>query len=113
VSPEIAHPTWKANTTVGYAVGPVSAAVHWRYIDGMQHQDLVVNPAATTPGVPAYNYFDADIHWAVREGIVLSAGVTNIGDKAPPFVSGQPLTTDTATYDIIGRTYYLNLKAHF
>ncbi|RAK60181.1 TonB-dependent receptor [Phenylobacterium hankyongense] len=113
VSPEIAHPKWKANTTIGYSVGPVSAALHWRFIDKMKHQDLVASPAATTAGVPSYNYFDADVHWSVRDNLILSAGVTNIGDKAPPFVSGQPLTTDTATYDIIGRTYYVNLKAHF
>jgi iron complex outermembrane receptor protein len=113
VSPEIAHPKWKANTTIGYSVGPVSAALHWRFIDKMKHQDLVATPTATTPGVPSYNYFDVDVHWSVRENLILSAGVTNLGDKAPPFVSGQPLTTDTATYDIIGRSYYVNLKAHF
>jgi iron complex outermembrane receptor protein len=113
VSPEISHPRWKANTTVGYVLGPVSAALHWRFIDKMKHQDLVSNPTATTPGVPSYNYFDADVHWRVRENLELSAGVTNIGDKQPPFVSAQPLTTDTATYDIIGRTYYVTLKAKF
>ncbi|MDB5416683.1 MAG: hypothetical protein JWP50_102 [Phenylobacterium sp.] len=113
VSPEIAHPRWKANTTFGYEIGPVSAALHWRFIDKMIHQDVVVNPAATTPGVPAYNYFDVDVHWRVREQLELSAGLTNIADKKPPFVSGQPLTTDSATYDIIGRTYYVTLKARF
>ena len=113
VSPEIAHPTWKANTTFGWAMGPFAAALHWRYIDSMKHQDLVSNPTATTPGVPSYNYFDADVHWAIREGLILSAGVTNIGDKAPPFVSAQPLTTDTATYDIIGRTWFATIKARF
>jgi hypothetical protein len=41
------------------------------------------------------------------------AGLTNIGDKGPPFVSGQPLTTDSATYDIIGRTYYVGFKSKF
>ncbi|MDB5466040.1 MAG: hypothetical protein JWQ46_802, partial [Phenylobacterium sp.] len=113
VSPEISHPRWKASTTVGYVLGPVSAALHWRFIDKMKHQDLVSSPTATTPGVPSYNYFDADVHWRVRENLELSAGVTNIGDKQPPFVSAQPLTTDTATYDIIGRTYYMTLKAKF
>jgi outer membrane receptor for ferrienterochelin and colicin len=78
----------------------------------MKHQNQVGNPTDTTPGVPTYNYFDADFHWAVREGLILSAGVTNIGDKGPPFVSGQPLTTDSATYDIIGRSYYVSVKAN-
>jgi outer membrane receptor protein involved in Fe transport len=112
VSPEISHPRWKSYTTLGYDVGPFSAAVHWRMIDAMRHQNQVVDPTDTTPGVPAYNYFDADIHWTVRDGLIVSGGVTNIGDTAPPFVSGQPLTTDTATYDIIGRAYYITLKAH-
>jgi len=113
VSPEISHPHWKANTSLGYAIGPVSAAVHWRYIASMKHQDQVVDPTATTPGVPAYSYFDLDAHWAVLEHLDLTAGVTNLSDKAPPFVSGQPLTTDTATYDILGRSYFVGFKAKF
>jgi outer membrane receptor protein involved in Fe transport len=113
VSPEISHPHWKANTALGYGIGPVSAALHWRYIASMKHQDQVVNPAATTPGVPAYSYFDFDAHWAVLEHLDLTVGLTNMFDKGPPFVSGQPLTTDTATYDIIGREYYVGFKAKF
>ncbi len=113
VSPEMAHPHYKANTSIGYSIGPVTTTVHWRYIAAMKHQDLVVDPTATTPGVPTYNYFDFDAHWSVINHLELTAGLTNIGNKQPPFVSGQPLTTDTATYDIIGRTYYVGFKATF
>jgi outer membrane receptor protein involved in Fe transport len=113
VSPEMAHPHWKANTAFGYSIGPITTTLHWRYIAAMKHQDVVVDPTATTPGVPAYNYFDFDAHWAVLNHLDLTAGLTNIADKGPPFVSGQPLTTDTATYDIIGRTYYVGFKAKF
>jgi outer membrane receptor protein involved in Fe transport len=113
VSPEMAHPHWKANTGFGYSIGPVTTTLRWRYIAAMKHQNLVVDPTATTPGVPTYNYFDLDVHWAVIDHLDLMAGLTNIGDKGPPFVSGQPLTTDTATYDIIGRTYYVGFKAKF
>jgi outer membrane receptor protein involved in Fe transport len=113
VSPEISHPRWKANTAFGYGIGPFSAALHWRYIASMKHQDQVVDPTASTPGVPAYSYFDLDAHWNVMDHLELTAGMTNLFDKAPPFVSGQPLTTDTATYDIIGRTYYVGFKSKF
>jgi outer membrane receptor protein involved in Fe transport len=113
VSPEMAHPHWKANTAFGYSIGPVTTTLHWRYIAAMKHQDVVVDPTATTPGVGTYNYFDIDAHWAVMDHLELVAGLTNIGDKGPPFVSGQPLTTDTATYDIIGRTYYVGFKSKF
>ena len=113
VGPEIAHPRWKANTAIGYSQGPFAAALHWRFIDAMKHSDLVANPAAKTPGVPSYNYFDIDLHWRITDDYEVAAGVTNIADKAPPFVAGQPLTTDSATYDIIGRSYYITLKARF
>jgi outer membrane receptor protein involved in Fe transport len=113
VSPEISHPHWKTNTSLGYAIGPVSAALHWRYIAAMIHQDRVVDPTATTPGVPAYSYFDLEAHWAALDHLTITAGMTNLFDKGPPFVSGQPLTTDTATYDIIGRTYYVGFTSKF
>src|SRR5882757_9981867 len=113
VSPEMAHPHWKANTAFGYMIGPVTTTLRWRYIAAMKHQDVVVDSTSTTPGVGTYNYFDFDAHWAVVEHLELMAGLTNIGNKTPPFVSGQPLTTDSATYDIIGRTYYVGFKSKF
>jgi outer membrane receptor protein involved in Fe transport len=63
--------------------------------------------------VPAYSYFDLDISFSVAERFQFTAGVTNIGDKGPPFVSGQPLTTDSATYDIIGRSFFVGAKVKF
>ena len=113
VSPQISHPKWKANTSLGYAVGPLNVSVTWRYIDKMKHQDLVANPKSTTPGVKAYSYFDANATYRLTEKMEISAGFNNITDKAPPFVSGQPLTTDSATYDIIGRTFFVGAKARF
>jgi outer membrane receptor protein involved in Fe transport len=113
VSNDIAHPHWKANTGIGYRHGPLSAGMHWRFIGGMVHQDRIVSPTATTPGVPAYNYLDLDGHWSFADHFEISAGVTNVTDKGPPLVSGTPLTTDSATYDILGRAYYVGLKAKF
>ena len=54
----------------------------------MKHQDVVVDPTSTTPGVGGYSYFDIDAHWSVIEHLDLTAGLNNIADKAPPFVSG-------------------------
>lgn len=106
---DLSHPRWKANTTFGYSVGPVSAALHWRYISGMT--DLMGGTGSGYPGVPAYNYFDLDANWQVTHNIMLTAGVTNLTDKAPPRIAGAPLLTDAATYDVVGRTYFVGLKA--
>lgn len=107
---DLSHPRWKANTTLGYSVGPVSAALHWRYISAMT--DLMDGAGSGDPGVPAYNYFDVDAHWQVTHNIMLTAGITNLADKAPPRIAGAPLLTDAATYDVVGRTYFIGIKAN-
>ena len=78
----------------------------------MVHQSTVLDPTSVTPGVPAYNYFDVDARYSFRN-LELGVGVTNLSDKGPPAVSGAPLNTDPASYDIIGRAYFINLKATF
>jgi iron complex outermembrane receptor protein len=85
----------------------------WRYIDQSIHSDLVASPTATTQGVPAYNYFDLNAYYTFKGRYTIGVGVTNIGDIDPPFVSGAPLTTDGATYDVVGRTIFASLKAKF
>lgn len=113
VSPQISHPTWKAVTSLGYAGEMFAINGRWRFIDKMIHQDRVVSATATTPGVPAYSYFDIDFSFRVNDRFQFTGGITNIADKGPPFVSGQPLTTDSATYDIIGRSFFVGAKVKF
>ncbi len=109
----ITHPTWKANTSVTYSTGPFSITGRWRFIDKMIHSDKVANAASTTPGVPAYSYFDANLQFVIEKRFTLGAGLNNITDKAPPFISAAPLTTDAATYDVVGRSFYVSVKAKF
>ena len=110
---DISHPKWKANTSVTYSNGGFSGSVRWRYVGGMKHVDQVVNPAATTAGVPAYSYFDLDAHYAFNEHFSIGAGITNLTDKAPPYVNSAALRTDSALYDIIGRTWFVSAKVKF
>ena len=106
---DLSHPKWKANTTLGYSVGPVWTALHWRYISAMK--DLMDGPGSGDPGVPAYSYFDLDAHYQVSANLELAAGLTNLFDKGPPRVAGAPLQTDAAAYDVVGRTYFVGVKA--
>jgi outer membrane receptor protein involved in Fe transport len=106
---DLSHPKWKANTMLGYTIGPVGAALHWRYIAAMQ--DFMDGPGSGDPGVPAYSYFDLDANYQVTSRIQLTGGLTNLFNKQPPRVAGAPLLTDAATYDVMGRTYYVGVKA--
>ena len=107
---DISHPKWKANTMLGYTVGPVGAALHWRYLSAMQ--DLMDGPGSSDPGVPAYSYFDLNASYQVTSQIQLTGGLTNLFNKQPPRVAGASLLTDAATYDVMGRTYYVGIKAN-
>ena len=112
-SGDISHPKWKSNTGVTYSNGGFSGTVRWRYIAAMKHVDQVVNPAATTAGVSAYNYFDLDAHYAFNDHVSIGAGVTNLADKDPPYVNAASLRTDPALYDVIGRTWFVSVKDKF
>jgi iron complex outermembrane recepter protein len=106
---DLSHPTWKANTNFGYAVGGVSAAVVWRYIGS---QTNLINGPGSGPDIPAYNYFDLNASWRVTSQIEIRAGVTNLADKQPPHVVGFGDVTDAATYDLVGRTYFIGIKGN-
>ena len=101
------HPKWKANTSLTYGNGGTSGTLRWRYIGGMNNLDA----AGTT--VPAVSYFDVDAHHTFNKMFTLSAGINNLGNKAPPFIGTLELRTDAATYDVIGRTWYLAAKVKF
>lgn len=101
------HPHWKANSYLTYLNGPFVGTVRWRYIGHMANLDDPSQP------VPPVSYFDADVHYKVSKWLSLSAGMNNIGDKKPPFIGTLELRTDAATYDVIGRTWYLGAKLNF
>ena len=63
-----------------------------------------------TQSVAAVSYFDADFHYKVNDRLSFSAGVNNIADKAPPYIGTLELRTDAATYDVVGRTWFLAAK---
>lgn len=109
----ISHPKWKVNTGLTYDGNVFSATLMWRHISSMIHADKLSNPASTTPGIKAYNYFDFNADFDVDKRFNLGFGVTNLTDKTPPFISASPLTTDAATYDVIGRSFYASVKAKF
>ncbi len=110
VGGSISHPKWKANTSLTYANDIFSITGRWRYIDKMIHSDRVANPAATTPGIGAYSYFDLNAAFTIDKRFTFGLGVNNLTNKIPPFISAASLTTDAATYDVIGRRWFVAVK---
>ena len=101
------HPRWKANSYLTYSHSPFTATLRWRYIGSMANLDDLTKP------VSAVSYLDADFHYAFSDTLSVSAGVNNLANRAPPFIPTLELRTDAATYDVIGRTWYLAAKVKF
>ena len=100
-------PEWKAVSHARYAQGPFGVGLRWRYIGGMQHSSKVTNPASTTPDVDSHSYFDLFGNWSFGERLTLDAGINNLLDKEPPQVGSTPGSTNSSTYDIYGRQYFV------
>jgi outer membrane receptor protein involved in Fe transport len=79
----------------------------------MEARQVVVNPSATTPGVPSVSYFDVFGTYQFTDKMMLRAGVTNVFDEDPPEVSGQIGQTRIGTYDVLGPTFTIGLRASF
>ena len=65
--------------------------------------------------IDSQTYFDLVGSYTFSQaGLTLSGGITNLGDKAPPFIEvGFNAATDPATYRLFGRGYYVRLAYKF
>ena len=107
------HPDWKGLTTFGYRVGPADIGLRWRYLDGMKDVSVITTPAHPSVGVPTYQLIDLFGTYTLKKGWQIRAGITNALDHKLPLVASSQTSTDPATYDAVGRAYYVGLKAAF
>jgi iron complex outermembrane receptor protein len=104
------HPEYKALTTLGYGIGGASVSVRWRYQHEMDDVTSVTTPANPGVGVPAYNLYDLVGVFDITDKWQVRAGITNLTDEEPVFVSSSQTSTDTSVFDAVGRSYYLGLQ---
>ena len=103
-------PEWKALTTVGIGFGPLSTSVRWRWQDAMEDVTSVTTPATPGKGVATYNLFDFFASYDFNTNWQLRMGVTNLTDEGPVTVSSSQTGTDTAVFDVLGRSYYMGVR---
>lgn len=106
-------PKWKALTTFTYRTGPAMVGLRWRYMSKMNDVTAVTTPK--TPGlpVPSYSYFDLIGTYDLNHDVQLRGGITNLFDKGLPIVSSSQNSTDTGTFDPVGRQFYVGVRATF
>ncbi|OXE36658.1 MAG: TonB-dependent receptor [Phenylobacterium zucineum] len=99
---------WKTMTNIRWAVKDFDVGLRWRFISRVT--DFFANGQAA----PNYSYYDVDGSWKINDMFEVRAGVNNVGDKQPPIYTSQiEANTDPSTYDVLGRRYFIGLKARF
>jgi iron complex outermembrane receptor protein len=106
-------PKWKALTTVGYSSDVFGVGLRWRYQGKLRDISAITTPAAEQVGVKPYNLFDIFSTVDITENFQLRGGITNLFDKAIPFVASSQNGTDAGTYDMVGRSFYVGAKFNF
>lgn len=99
---------WKVLTSARWSMDPFELGARWRFISGVDDFN------AGGPAAKDYSYFDLDGSWKINDMLELRAGVNNLLDKQPPvYPVSIEANTDPSTYDVLGRRYFVGLKARF
>jgi outer membrane receptor protein involved in Fe transport len=106
-----AEPRIRILSTLDYGWSGYDVGLRWRHLASMADQSVVANPASTIPGVPTYDYLDLLLGYDVSQNLKFTATVTNLTNKNPPIVNGQPGNTQRALYDLLGRTWQIGVRA--
>jgi len=70
------------------------------------------DPVLAVPDVPSWSYFDLGFSYQFGESVKATLGINNVEDKDPAFMADSARSNNTSpgTYDVFGRSYYLNLS---
>ena len=107
-------PDFKATFMATYDSGPFLFRTQVRYIGGLEPLPAI---AATTPVVAdSVTYVDFSTVFKIGKSLELFGGIDNAFDEEPPLLTsswGGDANTDVTMYDVIGRRYFLGVRARF
>jgi outer membrane receptor protein involved in Fe transport len=113
-----AFPEWKTVLSITAGFEPVSLTLRHRFISEMDNNSeatitgLVESP--TLRDARATHYLDLLGRWSVTDAVDIRFGINNLNDQQPRIYSqAQQSNTDPNTYDVLGRRYFIGLRAKF
>lgn len=117
-----AVPDWRATARLNYETEALTASVRWRYIGPLTNAENELRrlsnlPPANlaVPGVAAQSYVDLTLSRPIVDNFRVAFGIENLLDKGPPILgsASRDANTDTTTYDILGRRFFLRSTLKF
>jgi outer membrane receptor protein involved in Fe transport len=110
--------TYKTFSHVGYVWRGLSTSLGWQHLPSIKAAAASTNPATTIQGPPSYDLFYLSAGYGFDKYSV-RVGIDNLLDKEPPVTQRNPgftsasNTTNPGYYDVLGRRYYIGVKASF
>ncbi len=115
-----ALPRYKATMTGTWNIGDASLSFRLNYVDAMVNNLALVGwegfPFGIGPvtGTSATTYVDVFGNYAITPNITVRAGINNVADLQPrQYNPSQQDGTDPATYDIVGRRFFVGATVKF
>lgn len=100
------YANWRSFASLTATHGPWSGTYSVQYIGGAE--DINATPGDIGDRAPSVAYHNALVKYAVSDAFDVAVGVNNLFDKEPPFIqSWTDGNTDTMTYDLLGRRWYV------
>ena len=114
-------PTDRVTTTFNYASGDWNLHLMWQWIDEVKNSaPLGVDifgypePVLATPTVSQRNYLDLGIGYQFTDNIIGRLSIANITGANPvQMADAADNNTDTALYDVYGRSYTLSFSLQY
>lgn len=106
------YPKWRGYGVVTGTLG--KAALTWSTQWIGKATDFNAAPGALGYKAPNVFYHNVQLAYDLFANTRLSAGVDNLFDRRPPFISSwTDANTDTMTYDLLGRRFYVGFRHKF
>jgi len=113
-----ARPRWRASGHIDWHAGPWMASYAAEYIGSYSELvepwgDFGIEFEPFDRRVDPVLYHDIEAGFTFDSGVTVRAAITNVTDEDPPYLNIAPVNTDAATYRLLGRTYFLELRYDF
>ncbi len=109
------RPRWRTSGHIDWRSGPWMASYATEYIGS--YSELVepwgnfgIDFEPFDRRVDPVLYHDIEAAFKFDSGITVRAAITNVTDEDPPYLNIAPANTDVATYRLLGRSYFLELR---
>ncbi len=109
-----AFPEWKWSLNTTYRRGKLAIMPSLRYIGEMENIALVRDGNTDATGTAGTYYMDIASTYDINDNWTVRLGINNLLDQEPRLYDPNvQANTDPQTFDIIGRRYFVGLKARF